>query len=428
MRRTRRYFLKSAGLSLFGAGLIPSFLRRTAFALDQPLASRRKKILVTIFQRGAADGLNIVVPFAERDYYSMRPTIAIPSPRAGVDAGQAAIDLDGFFGFHPSLASLKPLFDQKHLAVVHAVGSPDNTRSHFDAQDYMESATPGVKSTQDGWLNRYLQVSPELDPSPFRAVAIAPRMPRTLLGPAPALALDDLRSFRLAPRRALPDPPALSGPEAAVEAMYASTSDPLLASTAHEMFDAAATLEQLNVDNYQPANGAEYPRGPLGKNLQQIAQLIKGDVGLEVAFADVGGWDNHVNEGGVEGQLAQRLEEFGDALAAFHQDLGERMADVCVLTMTEFGRTARENGNRGTDHGHANVMFVLGGPVRGGKVYGKWPGLKPGQLNEDRDLALTTDFRDVFAEAVVRHLGARDTSKIFPGFTASPERFRGFLL
>jgi len=251
-------------------------------------------------------------------------------------------------------------------------------------------------------------------------------MPRTLQGPAPALAVDDLRSFRL---RVNPNAhlPSRTGMESAFQAMYASTSDPLLSHTARETFDAVSKLEKIGVADYRPANGAEYPKGPLGRSLQQAAQLIKAGVGLEVAFAEVGGWDHHVNEGGVQGQLAGSLRQFGDALAAFHQDMGDRMADVVVLTMTEFGRTARENGNRGTDHGHANAMFVLGGPVKGGKVYGKWPGLRPDQLYEGRDLALTTDFRDVFAEVLVRHLGARNTANIFPGFSVSPQRFRGFL-
>ena len=424
MAISRRYFLKSAGLSLFGVGLVPSFLRRTAFALEQPLASSRKKILVAIFQRGAADGLNIVVPFAEPDYYAMRPTIAIPEPARSSAEAPATIDLDGFFGLHPSLAALKPLFDERRLAIVHAVGSPDSTRSHFDAQDYMETATPGVKSTQDGWLNRFLQVSPETDATPFRAVALAPRLPRTLQGPAPAFAAGDLRGFRMAGQR--PQGPNQGFP-GAIEEMYASTSDPLLSSAAREMFDAMQTLGRVGVENYQPEHGAEYPRGPLGHSLQQVAQLIKANLGLEVAFTEVGGWDHHVNEGGVQGQLANNLQQFGDALAAFHQDLGDRMENVVVLTMSEFGRTARENGNRGTDHGHANAMFVLGGPVKGGKVYGQWPGLKPDQLNEGRDLALTTDFRDVFAEVVVRHLGARKAGQIFPGFQMSPQRFHGFL-
>ena len=430
MPLTRRYFLKSAGLSLFGVGFVPSFMRRTAFALPQKGTGASRNILVAIFQRGAADGLNIVVPYAEKEYYSMRPTIAIPAPRATSNAGETAIDLDGFFGFHPGLASLKPLFDDRSLAVIHAAGSPDNTRSHFDAQDYMESGAPGIKSAADGWLNRFLQAQPEGDATPFRAVAIAPRMPRTLQGAAPALAMEDVRGFNL---RGAPAPAAgnahapSSGLDQSIESMYASASDPLMTSTANEMLGAVSTLRRIGVQNYLPENSADYPKGPLSHSLQQIAQLIKAEVGLEVAFAEVGGWDNHVNEGGVEGQLAARLKEFGDSLAAFHRDMGDRMANICVLTMTEFGRTARENGNRGTDHGHANAMFALGGPVKGGKVYGHWPGLRPEQLNEGRDLALTTDFRDVFAEALVRHMGAANASGIFPGFSISAQRFRGYL-
>jgi uncharacterized protein (DUF1501 family) len=422
MQVTRRYFLKSAGLSLFGVGAVPAFLRRTAFAI--PSASSRRKIFVAIFQRGAADGLNIVVPYGEKDYYAMRPTIAIPAPGKRGDAREAAINLDGFFALHPSLDALKPIFDQGHLAVIDAAGSPNNTRSHFEAQDFMETAAPGQPDTQEGWLNRYLLHNPEADATPFRAVAAAPRMPLTLEGSAHALAIGDLRAFRL---RLNPNHPAMAGMEDAIQALYASTSDPLLSSTAHEAFLAARTLQQIGDQPYLPGNGARYPNGPFGRHMQEIAQLIKADLGLEVAFVDVGGWDHHVNEGGITGQLAARLKEFGDSLAAFHQDMGGRMADIVVLTMSEFGRTARENGNRGTDHGHANVMFALGGPVKGGRIYGQWPGLKPSQLNEDRDLALTTDFRDVFAEIVTRHLGTQSPSGIFPGFAVSPRRFPGFL-
>jgi uncharacterized protein (DUF1501 family) len=423
MSISRRYFLKTTGLSLFGAGFVPSFLRRTAFAAEQP---GRKKILVAIFQRGAADGLNIVVPYGEKNYFSMRPTIAIPAPSNRCESGPTAIDLDGFFGLHPSLASLKPLFDARQLAIIHAAGSPDSTRSHFDAQDYMESATPGEKSTPDGWLNRFQQGAPQADATPFRAVAFAASTPRTMMGAASCLCTQDLQTFHLA-GNANPQPRGVQLVSSAFEEMYASTSDRLLSSTAHETFEAISTLQHMQMGTYQPENGAEYPRGPLAKSLQQIAQLIKSGAGLEIAFADVGGWDNHVNEGGVNGQLANRLKEFGDSLAAFHKDMGDRMADITVLTMSEFGRTARENGNRGTDHGHANAMFAFGGSVKGGKVYGDWPGLKDNQLYEGRDLALTTDFRDVFAEVAMRHLGVQDPAGIFPGYAVSPERFRGFL-
>jgi uncharacterized protein (DUF1501 family) len=391
--------------------------------MEQP---GRKKILVAIFQRGAADGLNIVVPFGERDYHALRPTIAIPEPSRRSDGGPSALDLDGFFGLHPSLAALKPLFDARHLAIVHAAGSPDSTRSHFDAQDYMETATPGVKSTPDGWLNRFLQSAPQADVTPFRAVAFAASTPRTMMGASPCLCTQDLESFHFA-GKANRQARGVQLVASAFEEMYASASDRLLSSTAHETFEAISTLERIQIGEYQPENGAQYPRGPLGKSLQQIAQLIKSGAGLEVAFAEVGGWDNHVNEGGVKGQLATHLQDFGDCLAAFHADMGDRMADITVLTMSEFGRTARENGNRGTDHGHAHAMFILGGPVKGGKVYGKWPGLKDHQLHEGRDLALTTDFRDVFAEVAMRHLGVKDPAGIFPGYAVSPARFRGFL-
>lgn len=421
MAISRRYFLKTSGLSLFGAGLtVPTFLRRAAFALEQPRVRAHKKILVAIFQRGAADGLNIVVPYGEPEYYAMRPSIAIPGPHQATGDEPCAIDLDGFFGLHPSLASLQPLFSARQMAIVHASGSPDSTRSHFDAQDYMESATPGIKSTPDGWLNRFLRAAPSTDATPFRAVAFAATTPRTLLGPAPVLCTEDLRGFQLAGNNPGRGVQLLAS---AFEEMYAS--DRLLSGTSHETFEAISTLQRIQIGEYQAENGAEYPRGPLGRSLQQIAQLIKSGAGLEIAFAEAGGWDHHVNEGGVKGQLAARLQDFGDSLAAFHKDMGERMEDVTVLTMSEFGRTARENGNRGTDHGHANAMFVLGGPVNGGKVYGNWPGLKEDQLHEGRDLDLTTDFRDVFAEVAVKHLGVKDS--LFPGFEVSPARFRGFL-
>jgi uncharacterized protein (DUF1501 family) len=257
-------------------------------------------------------------------------------------------------------------------------------------------------------------------------VAFAASTPRTMMGAASCLCTQDLQGFHLA-GNANRQTRGMQLVASAFEEMYASTSDRLLSRTARETFEAISTLQRVQIGVYQPENGAEYPRGPLGKSLQQIAQLIKSGAGLEVAFAEVGGWDNHVNEGGVTGQLATRLKDFGDSLAAFHKDMGDRMADITVLTMSEFGRTARENGNRGTDHGHAHAMFALGGSVKGGKVYGDWPGLKDHQLHEGRDLALTTDFRDVFAEVAMRHLGVEDPAGIFPGFAVSPARFRGFL-
>jgi uncharacterized protein (DUF1501 family) len=413
MTISRRYFLKSGGIAMLGMASLPSFLQRAVAATAAP----NKKKMVVLFQRGAMDGLNVVVPFAEPNYYSLRPTIAIPEPRRGGEA--AAIDLDGFFGLHPSLQPLQPLFQNGQLAIVQAVGSPDTTRSHFDAQDFMESGTPGLKATEDGWLNRALQAAPEEQQSPFRAVAFGPYLPRTLQGSAPAVAVPDLKQFKMV------------GPQQTVqggfEAMYAQTVDQALRGVGQETFQAIDMLKKINPDQYQPENGAQYPTSRFGQSLMEIAELFKSDVGLEVAFLDSNGWDHHVNEGGVQGQLSNLLRDLGQGVAAFHQDMGDRMEDVVFVSMSEFGRTAHENGNRGTDHGHANCMFLMGGNIRGGKVYTRWPGLGEGQLNDGRDLAVTTDYRSVLGEIISRHLGDRDLSKVFPGYANDPRQFLGLV-
>ena len=412
---SRRVFLKDGAFALVSLGFAPSFLARTAFA---SASATRRKQLIAIFQRGAVDGLSVVVPFGEREYYRARPSIGI-APPGGAPGGDAnaAIDLDGFFGFNPRLQPLKGLWDARQLAVVHACGSPDSTRSHFDAQDYMETATPGVKSTADGWLNRYLQVRTAESTSPFRAVSLTPQLPRMLRGRAPALAMTQIAQFDIRAGRA-------AGPVAAsFEAEYAAAADRVLQDAGRNVFDAIRTLKAADPVQYRPENGADYPRTPFGQALQQIAQLTKSNLGLEVAFAEVGGWDTHVNQGAAQGQLATRLDDLARSIAALVADLGDRMEDIVVLTMSEFGRTVGENGNRGTDHGHGNAMMLVGGSVRGGHVYGKWPGLDVG----GRDLAVTTDFRDVFGEIVVRHLGIADTKPIFPGFEVKASRFPGVI-
>jgi uncharacterized protein (DUF1501 family) len=425
MSINRRFFLKSGGIALASIGLAqaaPSFLERAVRAQDrQRIAGGggRRKTLITIFQRGAVDGLNMVVPYGERAYYDLRPALAIPRPQGG--NAEAAIDLDGFFGLHPALAPFKPLWDAKRLAIVDAVGSPDNTRSHFDAQDYMESGTPGRKATEDGWLNRLLQSKQDAKPSPFRAVSMTQNMPRTLQGRAPAIAISNLADFTI---RAGQYSQSVQG---GFEAIYDQGVQDVLRGTGKETFEAVNFLKRVNPSQYKPENGAQYPRGAFGNSLLQIAQLIKADIGLEVAFTYVGGWDTHVNQGNARGQLAVRLQEFGAGISALARDLGARMDDVIILTMSEFGRTARENGNRGTDHGHANAMFLIGNSVRGGKVYGEWPGLKSDQLYEGRDLALTTDFRDVFGELAQKHLGNSNLQAIFPGYASSAQKFRGVI-
>jgi uncharacterized protein (DUF1501 family) len=392
---TRRIFLKAGAMTVVGMAAVPEFLTRAAMASE---ASQTHKRLVVIFQRGAADGLNIVVPHGEAAYYAMRPTIAIPKGEV--------IDLDGFFGLHPSMSALKPLWDAKHLAMVHAVGSPDPTRSHFDAQDFMESGTPGLKSTDSGWLNRALGASP--GETPFRAVALGTALPRILSGSARALALGNVNDFGVGARNPQAQPTANS-----FESMYAGSVDAMLHGTGQETFDAVKMLKAADPSKYRPAAGVTYPKGRFGDALKQTAQLVKANLGVQVAFTDIGGWDHHVNEGA---QLGNLLKEFSGSLAAFWWDLGALAEDTVVVTMSEFGRTARENGSRGTDHGHANVMFVMGGAVRGGKIYGRWPGLADQQLYEQRDLALTTDFRQVIAEAVTRQLGNPKLELVFPGF------------
>ncbi len=398
-------------MAVVGTAAVPSFLTRAAWGAAGLPGNKR---LVVIFQRGAADGLNIVIPHAEPSYYAMRPSINIP--RAQV------IDLDGFFGLHPSLTSFKPLWDQGHLAIVHAAGSPDPTRSHFDAQDYMESGTPGVKSTADGWLNRTLQSEHVPTESPFQAVALGASLPRILSGKASAVAVSNVNSFGIAGGN-----PAAAPLGNTFEAMYAQSVDTVLHGTGNETFEAVKMLKSTDPQHYTPAPGANYPKGRFGDALRQTAQLIKANLGVQVAFTDIGGWDHHVNEGAVEGQLSNVLRDFAQSIAAFWTDLGPLGEDTVIVSMSEFGRTARENGNRGTDHGHANVMFVLGGPVRGRRVYGRWPGLDPSQLNEGRDLTLTTDFRRVLGEAVSHHLGNTQLATVFPGFENPSAQFLNYL-
>ncbi|MCU1324036.1 MAG: hypothetical protein JWM43_3685 [Acidobacteriaceae bacterium] len=412
---TRRGFMKGGALALVGTSVIPAFLTRSVMA-EMTTAAANKKKLVVLFQRGAADGLNIVVPYQEKNYYAMRPSIAIQK--------KDVLDLDGFFGLHPAMASFKPLYEQGHLAIIHAAGSPDTTRSHFDAQDYMESGTPGLKVTQDGWLNRALQAEPlgAAKPSAFRAVALGTQVPRTLQGKLPAIAVNNLADFSVGGKG-----PQTSPISNAFQAMYDSSTDAVLHGTGQETFEAVKMLKAADPAHYQPAAGVVYPNTPFGNSLKQIAQLLKANLGVEAAFSDIGGWDTHQNQGNVNGQLANRLKEFSETIAAFWKDMGADADNLTLVTMSEFGRTARQNGTGGTDHGHANVMFVLGGSVKGGKVYGKWPGLANEQLNEGRDLTVTTDFRRVLGEAAYKTLGSKNLDVVFPGAQVKPDTFLNFI-
>lgn len=390
---TRRCFLRSSAIAMAGFGIAPSWLARAAAA-----ETGRKKILISVFQRGAADGLNIVVPFFEKRYYEVRPSIAVQPP-----GGQnGAIDLDGRFGLHPSLQQLKPLWDSGQLAIVEATGSPDPNRSHFEAQDQMESGTPG-RTTEDGWLNRALPAQ-SAGQSPLRAVAVGPKMPRILRGSRSAVAVGDVQQFQVKN----------AGAAGILESMYASAADSRMAAQGKETFEALRMLDAFSRTPYTPANGAAY-LGEFGNGLRQIARLIKADVGLEAAFVDIGGWDHHSNE---PAQLVPLLQQFGNSLASFSKDMGDRMADIVVVTMSEFGRSVKEDGSGGTDHGHGSFMFVLGGGIKGGKVYGSWPGLETEQLFENRDLAVTTDYRAVLGELVAGQMGQK-ADAVFPGYVGT---------
>jgi uncharacterized protein (DUF1501 family) len=402
---------------MIGMGHAPMWLARAAAA-----EGKRRKTLVAIFMRGAADGLNIVAPFGDPRYRDVRPTLALQPPQSQ-EGNQnngpfgALIDLDGKFGLHPGLRPFKELWDKKQLAIVEATGSPDPSRSHFDAQDYMESGTPG--KTGNGWLNRALG-DPVGDASPLRAVALANRVPRTLRGQYEAVALGNMQDFKISDQDRL----------AILRNMYSLTPDATMRRTGKDAFEAMKMIQSMAKDEmpnrgggvpFSPGiagplqnNRPSYPAGGLlGRNLQELARLIKSDAGVEAAFAEVDGWDHHQNE---NQQLPNLLNQFSNAITAFCQDLGDRMEDVVIVTMSEFGRTVEENGTGGTDHGHGSLMMVLGGKVKGGKIYGEWPGLEKEQLFEGRDLAVTTDFRTVLSELVRGHLGRNDLSSVFPGF------------
>lgn len=434
---SRRFFVRQGALAFasLGAGALlgPSFVRAAALATGARKAAGGRRTLVCVFQRGAADGLSMVVPYGDPDYYRLRGDIALAAPARAAGA-EGVLDLNGHFGLHPALRGLHELYGAGELAVLHACGNPQASRSHFEAQDLMESGTGNDRHLATGWLNRMIGCCPEDEArrSALAAVALTGQLPRSLHGPEEALAIADLARFRVgggggAAVAAMAG--GMGGAARSFEQLYESAVGDALHSAGQDGFAAMELLKKAVPPNYQPAHGARYPGGTFGRAMRQVAQLIKANVGLEVAFVEIGGWDTHANQGAVRGALANRLGELGSGLLALHRDLGPRMSDVLVLTMSEFGRTARQNGNRGTDHGHGTAFFALGGPVRGGRVLGRWPGLAPDRLFEGRDLAITTDYRDFFAEACVRHMGVPEGElpKVFPAHATAAARFPGYL-
>ena len=400
--------MKSGAMALFAAGIggVPGFVARAADSRKIISPYKKGKVLVCIFQRGAMDGLMAVSPYSDPNLKTLRPTLYMsPAQTEG-----KMIDLDGRFALHPSLQSFAPFFTEGRMAVVHGVGSPNNTRSHFDAQDYMESGTPFSKSTSSGWLNRAVGLMGH-DATPFRAVSLTSALPRSLYGDNEALAINNLQDFAIQMRG---NPLASNLASKSFEQLYDQTSNQILNKAGKESFDALKMLNVNNIKNYQPVSGVVYPNSPLGNSLKQIAILIKMNIGLEVAFAESGGWDTHFNQGTLNGALARNLKDFSDSIAAFWKDMDAYQDDVTVMTMTEFGRTAHQNGTGGTDHGRASCLFVLGNDVQGGKVYNNMKTLAREDLEDNRDLPVSTDFRSVFSAVANGHLKINNNQKLFP--------------
>jgi uncharacterized protein (DUF1501 family) len=406
----RRKLLTST--AAIGAALLP--IGHSAWAAVNTSANASQRRLIVIFMRGAVDGLSVVVPYSDPNYYSSRSSIALGRP--GTDGG--VLDLDGQFGLHPALASLMPLWQSGKLGFVHATGSPDTTRSHFDAQDYMESATPGRKATPDGWLNRLLGTLPGTAgerSAPTRAVSVGPVLPRIYAGPNPVA---NIASGNSAAKPTLLDRPKVadafaqlySGDDRISQAYQQSRQ-------AHREVMDSMSEDEMSNEMQAASNGAPLPNG-FPDDAARLAKLMKNDARVQLAFMALGGWDTHANQGAAKGQLANRLQPLGVGLTALANGLGPVFDDTTILVMSEFGRTVRQNGNGGTDHGHGNVMWLLGGRVAGGKVRGRWPGLDAGALYEGRDLAVTTDFRGVLAEVCERHVELPDArlAQVFPGF------------
>lgn len=409
---SRKAFLKAGGLALFGVSIggIPTFLAEAANLVQAPKLFNRKKILVSIFQRGAMDGLMAVTPFGDKYLQTARPGLMISAARAGND--NPLLDLDGRFGLHPSMAAFERMFLEKRLAIVPGIGSPNSTRSHFDAQDYMESGTPFSKGTSSGWLNRAVGL-PGHDATPFQAVSLTSSMPRSFYGDMPSVAINNLQDFTIQMKG---NPKGTSRVSQSFEDLYDQTSPDLLKQTGKESFDAMKMLKNVDTKNYNPANNAVYPNTALGNSLKQIAQLIKMDVGLEVAFAESGGWDTHLNQGRDTGVFARNVSDLSNSITAFWSDMAAYQDDLTVMTMTEFGRTVKQNGTGGTDHGRASCNFILGNDVNGGLVHGNVQPLAVENLEDGRDLAVTTDFRSVFSEVANKHLLINNNKVLFPGF------------
>ena len=383
---------------------LPSWMPRLAFSPKN--TAPRGDTLVVIFLRGAADVLNMVVPHGEEAYYRLRPSLGIPHPDdAGKKKEDRVLDLDGFFGFHPSMHSLLDAWESQHLAIIHACGAPDESRSHFKAMELMERGVDDERGPASGWIGRHLATLNTGNSSPLRAVGMGTRPQRSLSGTVPVSALRSIADFHLGG-----DQRALQQMRVALNTVYED--DEL----GHDTLSIMDTLQTLDPLTYMPSRSAKYPDSEFGLALKQTAMLIKAEVGLEVSAIDVGGWDTHFAQGSTSGLMPNLMKDLADGLAAFHADMHDHMNQLTTVTMSEFGRRASENGSLGTDHGHGSMMMVLGGNVDGGKVHGEWPGMEEGQMVGPGDLAVTTDYRDVLSEVLVKRLNNTATNVIFPDY------------
>jgi uncharacterized protein (DUF1501 family) len=381
-----------------------SWMPRLSFAPVN--TAPRGDTLVVVFLRGAADVLNMVVPHGEDAYYQLRPTLGIPRPDdKGTQEGERVLDLDGFFGFHPSMHGLLDAWQSEQLAIIHACGAPDESRSHFKAMELMERGVDDERGPASGWIGRHLATLNTGNTSPLRAVGMGTRPQRSLSGSVPVSALRSIADFHLGG-----DQRALQHMRAALNTVY---EDDILGQDTLSIMDTLQTLDPLT---YISSRSAKYPDTEFGLALKQTAMLIKAEVGLEVSAIDVGGWDTHFAQGASTGQMPNLMKDLADGLAAFHADMSDHMNQLTTVTMSEFGRRASENGSLGTDHGHGSMMMVLGGNVDGGKVHGEWPGMREGQLIGPGDLAVTTDYRDVLSEVLIKRLNNPATDMIFPNY------------
>lgn len=408
---SRRTFLQGAStVGVIGASqsLFPSWMPKLAF---RPNFAPKNPgdTLVVISLRGGMDGLSAVAPYGDGShYYDARPTLAIPE--------NELLDLDGYFGLHPSMAALHDVFKEGDLAIVHASGLTDSTRSHFDAMRFMETAALGDRTVGTGWIGRHLQSASWQNDSPFRAVGMGSMVPTLLRGPVTPLAIKSITDFHFKGR----EDEATRLRQALGDLYTFGAPTDVLNKQADLVWDTIDVLQQLNATEYSAASGVVYPDSEFGMGLKQIAQLIKGGVGLEVATIDFGGWDTHEEQGSLGGEFDFLISEFSQGLAAFYADMRDHMDSISLVAISEFGRTIDENGSQGTDHGHGNAMFLMGGGFKGGQVYGEWPTLAPHMRDDSDDLAITTDYRDVLAEIMSKRIGNSDIATIFPNHKATP--------